>query len=179
MDFEGGTIYHTREYIWVNHVPRSWKRRAYQSNAEPTENWEFFTTRYQPSHTPPETSFDFYLEKVSSDSNSLISWKGKDYFAKTPAGQLMYSCRMDGGAWSPFLIKNQHTFTSLPSGRHTLEVRARDLDFNVDPSPARIEFEVMPPIWKQGWFISLILVFLTIFGIYEYRVISKNENWKC
>lgn len=176
MDFEGGTVYHTGQHIWVNHVPRSWKRRAYQRNTERTEDWDFFTTRYQPSHTPPETSFDFYLKSVSSDGNSLISWKGKDYFAKTAASQLMYSYRMDGGAWSPFSKNNQHTFTSLPSGQHSLEIRSRDLDFNVDPTPAHIEFEVLPPVWQQGWFIALILAFLTTFGIYEYRVISKKKK---
>ena len=176
MDFEGGTIYHTDQYIWANHVPRSWKRRAYQSNSNRTENWEFFTTRYKPSHTPPETSFDFFLESVSSDGNSLISWKGKDYFAKTAAVQLMYSYRMDGGPWSAFIKEQQHTFTSLSSGNHILEIKARDLDFNIDPTPAHIEFEVLPTIWKQGWFILLILTFLIIFGIYEYRVISKKQK---
>ncbi len=176
MDFEGGTILHTGQHIWVNHVPRSWKRRAYQSSAEQMENWEFFTTRYQPSNTPPETSFDFYLDRISSDGNGLISWTGKDFFAKTAPGQLMYSYRLDGEDWSPFTKEKQHTFTSLSSGRHTLEIRARDLDFNVDPTPAKIQFEVMPPIWKQGWFILLILTFLTIFGIYEYRVISKKKK---
>ncbi len=176
MDFEGGTIYHTDKYIWVNHVPRSWKRRAYQRNIAEEENGQFFTTRYRPSSKPPETSFDFFLESVSSDGNTLISWKGKDYFAKTAATKLMYAYRLNGGKWSPFTKDQQYTFTSLPSGNHILEVRARDLDFNVDPTPARIEFEVMPPIWKQAWFIALILAFLTIFLIYEYRVISKKKK---
>lgn len=176
MDFEGGTIFHTNEHIWVNHVPRSWKRRVYQSAAEQDVFSAFFTTRYRPSTTPPETNFDFFLDEVSSDGNSLISWAGKDYFGKTSAENLVYSYRIDDGQWSPFMKKNQHTFTSLRSGGHTLEVRARDLDFNVDPSPARIEFEVRPPIWKQAWFIALILAFLTIYGIYEYRVLTKKQK---
>ncbi|WP_367389115.1 response regulator [Lewinella sp. LCG006] len=176
MDFEGGTIYHTDNYIWVNHVPRSWKRRAYQRNKSEEENGQFFTTRYRPSSKPPETSFDFFLESVSSDGNTLISWKGKDYFAKTAATQLMYAYRLNGKQWSPFTKDQQFTFTSLPSGTHTLEVRARDLDFNVDPTPARIEFKVLPPIWKQAWFIALILAFLAIFLVYEYRVISKKKK---
>ncbi|MCB9283833.1 MAG: response regulator [Lewinellaceae bacterium] len=175
MDFEGGTILHTDHHIWLNHVPRSWKRRAYQ-NADQAGDWDFFTTRYHPSHTPPETSFDFYLKSVSPDGNSPISWKGKDYFAKTAAGQLMYSFRLDNKGWSPFSNSTQFTFTNLPSGTHHLQIRARDLDFNIDPTPASIEFKVLPPIWKQGWFICLILAFLTIFLLYEYRVISKKQK---
>ncbi|MCB0641649.1 MAG: hypothetical protein KDC44_08415, partial [Phaeodactylibacter sp.] len=173
MDFEGGTIYHTDDYIWLNHVPRSWKRRVYQRTHDFSE---FFTTRYRPSSTPPETITGFYLNSVSSDGNCLISWSGKDYFAKTDAKNLVYSYKMDNGSWSPYSNESQHTFTSLPSGKHTLWVRARDLDFNVDASPAKIEFEVLPPIWKQTWFIALISTFLLIFGIYEYRVISKKRK---
>ncbi|GJM36606.1 MAG: hypothetical protein DHS20C18_56070 [Saprospiraceae bacterium] len=177
MDFEGGSIFHTNENtLWVNHVPRSWNRRVYQNNEEKAEKWEFFTTRYQLNRAPPETNLTFFLETVSPEGNSLISWTGKDFFAYTPSEQLTYSYRLDKGEWSVFTKENQHTFTSMPSGMHTLEVRARDLDFNVDPTPAQIEFEVLPPIWKQGWFILFVLTFLLIFGIYEYRVISKKRK---
>ena len=175
IDFEGGSVRHTGDYIWINHVPRSWKRRAFQ-NASPADTQDFFATRYRPSQTPPETSIDFNPVEVPAAGNSLITWKGKDYFAKTAVGQLMYSHRLDGGEWTPYSTARQHTFTSLPSGDHTLEVRARDLDFNVDPTPARIEFKVLFPIWQQLWFIGLILAFLTIFGIYEYRVITKKRK---
>jgi len=177
MDFEGGTITCTPDNnIWISHVPRSWKRRAYQSSGSHIEQWEFFSTRYHPTDSPPETYFDFFQETVSPKGNCLISWKGQDFFGATPVGSLTYSYRIDGGAWSGFTQKNQHTFTSLPSGMHHLEVRARDLDFNIDPSPALITFKVANPIWKQAWFILLLLVFLLIFGIYEYRVISKKQK---
>lgn len=176
LDFEGGTIYHTRDHIWINHVPRSWKRRAYQHNSDTKEDYDFYTTRYQPSRTPPETSLDFYREKVPSDGNGLISWQGKDYFSINAMEQLSYSYRMDGQGWSPYSPANQHSFTGLSTGEHMLEVRARDLDFNVDPTPAMVKFEVLPPIWKQGWFIVLILSFLTIFGFYEYRVLRKKRQ---
>ncbi len=179
MDFEGGTLCHTdQNTIWVNHVPRSWKRRAYQQTIMGhLEEWsDFFTTRYKPSTTPPETDFGLYLEDISPEGNSLISWTGKDFFANTPINELTYSYRMDDEEWSPFSKETHHTFTSLPSGKHKLEVRARDRDFNVDPTPAMIEFEVLPPIWKQAWFILLILTFLIIFGIYEYRVLTKKRK---
>ena len=176
LDFEGGTIQHTEGKIWISHVPRNWTRRAYQNKEGQTENWDFFTTIYQPSSTPPETFLDFYVETISSDGNSFISWKGKDFFSQTPSKHLTYSYRVDEGNWSPFSNENQHTFTSLPSGIHTFEVRARNLDFIEDTTPARIKFEVLPPIWKQTWFLLLIASFLIIFGIYEYRVITKKQK---
>lgn len=177
LDFEGGSIYHTSQNaIWINHVPRIWKRRAYQQENQEVTPEEFFTTFYQPDITPPETSFNFFLETVSPDGNTLISWTGKDYFANTAAQKLTYSYRINDGEWSVFSKAQQHTFTSLSSGEHTLAVRARDLDFNIDKTPEVIQFKVLPPIWKQLWFILLIATFLTIYGIYEYRVISKKKK---
>lgn len=176
LDFEGGTIRHTDQYLWVNHVPRSWKRRAFQPGHNSQERYDFFTTRYQPSRMPPETKPDFYREAVPSDGNGLISWQGMDFFANNATDELMFSYRLDAGLWSPYSRKNQYSFNGLYSGDHVFEIRARDLDFNVDPTPARITFEVLLPIWKQGWFISLILAFLTIFGVYEYRVLRKKRQ---
>lgn len=176
LDFEGGTILHTDKYIWINHVPRRWKRRAYQRNTDRNQEYNFFMTRYQPSERPPETTPVFYREKVPADGNGLISWEGKDHFQNSSANLLSYSHRLDGGKWSPFARTKQYSFNGLASGDHLMEIRARDLDFNVDATPARIEFKVLPPIWKQAWFISLIIVFLTIYGFYEYRVHRKKKQ---
>ena len=177
MDFEGGSFFHTGENtIWINHVPRTWKRRAFRGSPEKVMESDFFTTRFRPDSTAPDTEIDFYVEKVSPEGNSIISWKGKDFFVQTPVEQLTFSYRLDGKDWSPFSKANQETFVSLPSGMHTLEVRARDLDFNTDKSPAVLTFNVLPPIWKQTWFILLLLTFATIFGIYEYRVLTKKRK---
>ncbi|MEZ4829884.1 MAG: histidine kinase dimerization/phospho-acceptor domain-containing protein [Bacteroidia bacterium] len=177
MDFEGGTIAHTSDNaIWISHVPRSWKRRAYHNNREQAKNLAFFSIRYQPDNLPPQTTLDYFQETISPRGNSLISWKGTDFFSHTPAGKLSYSYRIDRGEWSPFSSDDRHTFTSLPGGKHKLEVRTRDQDFNVDSTPAAIEFQVLFPIWRQTWFILLLMAFLTIFAVYEYRVLAKKRK---
>ncbi|WP_170067625.1 hybrid sensor histidine kinase/response regulator transcription factor [Neolewinella xylanilytica] len=176
LDFEGGTITHTDDYLWIDHVPRSWKRRALTGSTFEQEPNTFFSTRYQPSRTPPETSIAFYTERVPAEGNGIISWAGKDFFGKTNAENLVFSYRLDGGPWLPYGSDNEYAFTSMPDGPHRLEVRARDIDFNVDPTPAVVDFAVLPPIWKQGWFIGLMLLFLAIFGFYEYRVLTKKKK---
>lgn len=177
MDFEGGTIFHTDEYIWVNNVPRSWKRRAFQSGTNLINNESpFFATRYRPGSNPPETMVEFFVETVSPQGNCLVSWSGKDYFAQSNTDELSFSYRLNGGEWSPYSAEQQKNFTSLLNGDYTLEVRARNLDFVVDPTPAVITFKVLPPIWKRGWFIALILLFLVIYGVYEYRVVTKKQK---
>lgn len=175
LDFEGGTIFNTDEGFWINHVPRTWKRRAYQSNSESNELASFFTTRYTPTKIPPETSFEHYLETVAPDGNCYITWTGRDYFLQSDASNLMYSYRFNGGEWSPFTNENQKTFTSLPSRTHVMEIRSRDIDFNIDPTPAKITFEVDAPILKQPWFIALLLAFLSTILFFGYNIFSKNQ----
>ncbi len=178
MDFEGGMLLHdSRGAVWINKSSRSWKRRAFTHSK--TQNGlfrNFATYRYIPDQKPPETAISFFNAEVPPDGNAVIKWAGRDYYAQSDAQWLQYSWRLDGGPWSVFSHENHNTFMSLSSGRHVLEVRARDMDFNVDPTPAVIEFAVLPPVWKQGWFILLILSFLTILGIFEYRVISKKQK---
>ncbi|NJB84979.1 signal transduction histidine kinase/DNA-binding response OmpR family regulator/ligand-binding sensor domain-containing protein [Lewinella marina] len=176
LDFEGGTLHHTPEFLWIDHVSRSWKRQALAGAPPERDQYEFFSTRYGPSRTPPETTISFFTERVPADGNGIISWTGKDYFGKTRTEHLVYSYRVDDGPWQPYSPAEEYSFTHLGDGPHRLEVRARDLDFNVDPTPAVVTFEVLPPIWKQGWFIGLILLFLSIFGFYEYRVHAKNAK---
>ena len=74
----------------------------------------------------------------------------------TPKDQLLYTYRLDEGDWSPFTQHTSQTWYNLPAGSHVFEVRARDRDLNIDPTPARIAFTVLPPPWRQPWFILVI-----------------------
>lgn len=178
MDFEGGMLLHDHQgAIWISKSSRSWKRRAFKhSKKQEGLSQNFATYRYIPDDIPPETTITFFDGEVSSDGNTLIKWSGKDYFAQSAAERLTFSWRLNGGDWSAFNSENHNTFISLPSGRYTLEVRARDLDLNIDPSPAVAYFKVQPPVWKQGWFILLLLTFLIVVGIYEYQLITKKQK---
>jgi signal transduction histidine kinase len=41
-------------------------------------------------------------------------------------------------------------------------VRARDNDFNVDPTPSQCRFMVVAPVWRQGWFLMLVSTFTVL-----------------
>ncbi len=178
MDFEGGMLLHDSEgAVWINKSSRAWKRRSFKhSKRQEGLSRNFVAYRYRFDGTPPETAITFADDEVTSDGNALIKWAGKDYFAQSAEDRLTFSWRLDDGPWSAFGSENHYTFIGLANGRHTLEVRARDLDLNVDPSPAITHFTVLPPVWKQGWFIALIFAFLIIIGIYEYRLIAKKQE---
>ena len=178
MDFEGGELLRSSNgACWINKSPREWKRRALTySQLPPAGNQQFITYRYDPDDHPPETSFLNHPEEVAAEGDVILAWQGHDYLSLTGSDGLEYSYRLDEGPWSPFSPEGKHMFTNLPGGMHSMEVRARDLDFNVDPTPARISFRVQVPIWREPWFIGLIALFLITLGIFEYRILVKNQT---
>lgn len=120
----------------------------------------FFTVRYVADTYPPETSIRGTVKKVAPPGNATFSWVGQDRWGDTPIGDLQYSWRLNGGQWSPFSYTTEHNFINLVAGQCVLEVRARDRDLNTDPTPARLQFVVIPSVWKQGWFILMVVSFV-------------------
>ena len=65
------------------------------------------------------------------------------------------------------------------AGNHRFEVKARDRDFNEDPTPAAVHFTVIPPVWQQGWFISILIILLGAIGLsvaQTMRVIQRDRQ---
>ena len=171
---EGGTLRQTPDgCIWLNQAPRSWYKRFLQPS---TFSQPLVCVRYAPDSLAPETTLDVYSERVQQPGNVLMTWSGADIWQRSETAALQFSTRLDGGEWSPFSPDRQTILLDVPDGRHTFEVRAQDRDFNIDPTPARIEFRVVPPIWKQAWFLALVLTFLTIIAVYEIRLINRNQK---
>lgn|GEM_PF-644492 len=178
MPREGGDIMVDADgAVWVNKSLREWKRRAFPFSVTPAEALEdFWTVRYRRETMPPKTTIDIYSEKVDRSGNTLIGWTGRDFWEETPARQLTYSYRINQGEWSEFSPETSVVLTKMGSGKHVFEARARDLDFNVETQPASITFNVTPAIWKQPWFIALVVSFLIVIGFYEARLINRNKS---
>ena len=175
---EGGNVLKSDDGdIWINKSLREWKRRAFTFNSAPKIAYENFrTVRYRPDKLAPKTTILVYTKEVDHIGNTVISWIGKDYWEDTPSNQLTYSYRLNNGEWTPFDKQNYHTFTNLSDGTYIFEVRARDLDFNIDPNPAKITFTVLPKVWKQTWFILLVLTFIGAIAFYEIQSYRRNRK---
>lgn len=173
---EGGELLLGKDNsLWINKALREWKRRTLTNNIldiDVAQN--FISYNYKPDNKLPETTITTTPVTGSYKSSFVIEWLGKDYFNNTPTERLSYSYRLNNGKWSPFQEKTYLTYYGLPDGHYTFEVRARDLDFNVDKTPAKIKFIVTPPIWKQTWFILLIITFIAIIIIYQKRIYNRN-----
>jgi len=134
------------------------------------------TIRYQPDQIPPETEILSGLEEVSQPGNTAISWKGADPWRATPDDEIQYSYRMDDGAWTPFNTRTSNVFLALKTRTYRFEVRSRDRDFNIDPTPAVAAFTVLPPIWQTPWLIGLVAVFIGIAGTQTVRILVGNNR---
>lgn len=175
---EGGEILAGQNgEIWINKALREWKRRAFPYSVAPAEAYDdFWTVRYTSDRMPPRTTISVYSETVDQSGNTLIGWIANDHWENTPSHLITYSYRLNDEEWSDFSLQTNIVLTKLSSGKHTFEVRARDLDNNIETTPARITFTVKPPIWKQPWFIVLVVSFLITIGFYETRLIQRNRS---
>jgi signal transduction histidine kinase/ligand-binding sensor domain-containing protein len=178
MQREGGDFRQSGDgAVWINISSRGWKRRALDRDIYEPAKQQFWTCRHVAEHESPATTISLYEPEVSSRGNTIIAWTGADRWHVTDRDELRYSYRFDGGDWSPYTSATQRAFTSLESGDHTFEVRARDMDFNVDAKPPRIRFRVAPPLWRQPWFLGLLglLVVAGVVSLRSYNVQRWNK----
>lgn len=173
---EGGDLKAGRDSkIWVNRFTVDWTRRAWP-RWTPTDlsKLEFETHRHSFAGVPPETEISSGLTEVDAAGNMSVLWTGSAPWRSLREARLQFSHRVDGGDWSAFSEERGMAFFSLPAGPHRLEVRARDRDFNVDPTPAVLEFTVKPPVWRQPWFILVMLGLIGAALVQSIRVILER-----
>jgi ligand-binding sensor domain-containing protein/HPt (histidine-containing phosphotransfer) domain-containing protein len=176
---EGGSLLMSSDRtLWINKSPREWKRRALTNKKithDIVEN--FLTVRYKPDMIPPETFVNQdYVKEVDDAGNTLIEWTGHDAWDNTSPHELTYSYRLNDSEWSPFESINLASFKNLPSGDYRFQVRARDKDFNVEPTPVNIYFKVLRPVYLRAWFITLMVAFISIIAFLTHRLIQRNIN---
>lgn len=146
--------------VWIVAAAQGWygpRRAVAQATAAAAHPLRSF--RYQPERDPPETILRAGPLEVMENQPAVFVWDGADRWLETRDEALEFSYRVNGGRWSAFSRERSATLGDLRPGRHTLEVRARDGDHNIDPSPARAIFAIVPPVWRQPWFLALIAVF--------------------
>lgn len=162
--------------LWINRYNLYWMRRAWLKSPPPDPSAEFRTVRHQFQGQPPRTSITSGAGTISQPGNIAVLWSGVVPWREPKDARLQFSYRLDDGPWSPFTSDRGHSFFTLPDGRHRLEVRARDRDFNVDPTPATLDFVVLPPVWRQSWFIALMILLGGLIVAQSIRVLQEQER---
>ncbi len=100
------------------------------------------------------------LEKSSANLGVVtLRCRGLDKWDQTSPERLLYSWKIDEGAWSPFTNSIVQRFTQLGAGEHRFVVRAMDRNWNESDESAPVEFSILVP-----WYKERRLVITSIFG---------------
>ena len=91
-------------------------------------------------NTPPDTAISSGPIGEITASSATVTYTGTDNI--TPAGNLVFAWRLDGGTYTSFSAGTTATLTGLIEGPHSVDVKARDLAGNEDPTPATRLFTV-------------------------------------
>ena len=153
--------------IWVNFAKQDWYLGS--SKTLEVKRQSFKSLYYRFDDHAPDTRIEIYSNEIPHNGFNHVFWSGTDAWSHDDGKLLQYSYRLDDDSWSNFSASQRHTFGDMEPGQHTLEVRARDSDFNIDLTPARVSFYVVPPLWRQTWFqittlavIAVVLFFMVV-----------------
>ncbi len=122
----------------------------------------------------PETFIITKFNEISYKTSFIVNWRGIEPGKPESNDNIYYSYRIDDGPWSLFSKQRSQTFYMLEPGKHKIFVRSMNQDLNIDATPAVIEFKVLPSIWKQGWFLTLLITFLSIILLLISSIFRKN-----
>jgi signal transduction histidine kinase len=91
-----------------------------------------------------------------------LTFGGRDKWSITRPAQLLYSYRLDEREWSQFQQMSTTSFSDLSVGKHVFQVRAMDRNANIDPQPARLEFAVALPWYRETRLVWILCVALAV-----------------
>ena len=83
---------------------------------------------------PPTMAFTTTPPEPDNDPTPYFEWSATDNNGCTAPADLVYSNRLDGGAWSTWSVSTSITLDPLAEGTHTFEVRAKDEAGNIGDS---------------------------------------------
>jgi signal transduction histidine kinase/ActR/RegA family two-component response regulator len=108
---------------------------------------------------PPRVWFatDRNVRSASPDGEIRVFLSGMDKWKGTAPGRLLYSYRLDSGAWTEFASRDSVIYSRLPPGRHTVRARGMDRDGNMQAGSGSFEFAVAWPWYRQSGFIAISL----------------------
>ncbi len=151
--------------FWVNQTYRSW---LLEGGIQSDHKEDFKAYRYRKNNYAPDTQLYAFQNELPEGSPVVASWGGLDPWSETPLDEMEYSWRLGAGEWSPFSRETTTVLSGIKAGEHLFEVRARDRDWNIDPTPASVTIHMIPPLWKRSWFIiTLVATFLFILFLLE------------
>jgi signal transduction histidine kinase len=127
-----------------------------------------------PRSLPPQVQ----EQNPSTIEPTVINFRAQDKWDYTLPGDLLYSYRLDEGAWSPFSNATTRVFQNLSSGDHLIEVMAMDKSGNKSARPSQVQFSVIIPWFKDPRLVSVTMIALLIVSLLAAYGAVKNFQLK-
>lgn len=109
------------------------------------------------------------VRTASPEGDIQIRFWAMDRWKATPQERLLYSYKLDGDGWTPFLTASVADLHHLSPGSHMIQVRAMDRKGNMEASGDTFEFKVNKPWFRQTAFLVIVgmgcLAILILLGI--------------
>jgi signal transduction histidine kinase len=119
------------------------------------------TLLFQPSLIAPDTDLISYNDRILEGDRYRTRARGRQRFRPgAPAANFSYSWRIDQAPWTLFDARAERSFSTrgLTLGIHHLQVRSRDNNMNIDPTPAEITFRVHQlALQERRWFLPAVI----------------------
>lgn len=122
-------------------------------------------------------SAEIQVEELGPGENNLqIDFFGIDFNTSDP---LRYQYMLEGGdtEWSAPTTEHSVNYSNLSAGSYRFLVRAVNTNGLVSQTPAVFSFRLLPPIWARWWFVSLVLLLVSValFSFYRYRLAQLKK----
>ena len=105
-----------------------------------------------------------------------IAFHGRDKWKQTTPERLLFSYRLDERDWSPFQELGEAIFTDLPLGKHYFQVRAMDRAGNIDSRPARLEFTIVVPWYRETRLVLILAIALAIAVFFAALAMNRHRK---
>ncbi|HMG33455.1 MAG TPA: two-component regulator propeller domain-containing protein [Blastocatellia bacterium] len=116
------------------------------------------------------------LELGPNQNQLQIDFFGLDF---SMGEALRYQVKLGGGdtEWSAPTDQRTVNYASLSPGAYRFMVRAVSAEGAVSAMPATIAFRILPPVWRQSWFLTVfaLLIGLAAYAIHRYRIARLLE----
>jgi hypothetical protein len=119
------------------------KAKDQAGNEDLSPTTRSFTVDYTaPDTTPPDTTITGGPSGTITTNSATFTFTGSDNF--TPTASLVYATYLLGydSGWSSFGSSTTKSYSNLPNGSYTFQVKAKDQAGNEDPTPATQSFTV-------------------------------------
>ncbi len=116
--------------------------------------------------------------RVREGESLVLKLSAEDRWKFTPRDRLLFSHRLDEREWSAFSESDEVALSDLAPGKHYFQARAMDRNGNTDANPARLEFIVTVPWYKEARLIVIAFAGMAVALFFAGVAVNRHRRLK-